>query len=96
MGHDQGIVTQILNASRVLDWTAYLTSPRLGKKGDVPTIGAHSGMQRPSSPSAETAGWGSIRRPLTRYSGLIATLRNLMVPAPYCSVIGPSVNIPLR
>ena len=30
------------------------------------------------------------------YSGLTATLRNLMVPAPYCSVKCPSSNMPLR
>ena len=29
------------------------------------------------------------------YSGLIATLRNLITPAPCCSANGPSVNRPL-
>jgi predicted RNase H-like HicB family nuclease len=30
------------------------------------------------------------------YSGLIATLRNLITPAPCCSVNGPSANRPFR
>src|SRR5574339_621832 len=34
-------------------------------------------------------------RPPGAYSGLTATLRNLITPAPCCSVIGPSVNRPL-
>src|SRR6476661_2715900 len=36
-----------------------------------------------------------IRWPVS-YSGLISTLRILIAPAPCCSAIGPSSNIPLR
>ena len=38
---------------------------------------------------------GCRRFPPDGYSGLTATLRNLITPAPCCSVNGPSANRPL-
>jgi copper transport protein len=47
-------------------------------------------------PSAEGLRGRQRRRAPRTQSGLIATLRNLMVPEPCCRAIGPSSNRPLR
>jgi hypothetical protein len=46
-------------------------------------------------PSVSLASEEVVDAKLARYSGLTATLRNLITPSPCCSVNGPSANRPL-